>query len=200
MLSLVIQAGGKSSRMGSDKALKPFLGHSLIEHVLQRVTHLADEVLITTNFADGYRFLSIPLVPDIIPGRGALGGLYTALEAARYPLVAVIACDLPFVNADILSLALSALTNTSIDAAIPQTEHGLEPLHAIYRRSTCLPAVKAAIEADQWRLISWHHAVNVHVIGQSEIQSCDPDGLAFFNLNTPDAFQEAEIKARLTNQ
>jgi len=181
MLSLVIQAGGKSSRMGSDKALKPFLGHSLIEHVLQRVIHLADEVLITTNFADGYRFLSIPLVPDIIPGRGALGGLYTALEAARHPLV-------------------SALTNANIDAAIPQTENGLEPLHAIYRRSTCLPAVKAAIEADQWRLSSWHHAVNVHVIGQSEILSCDPDGLAFFNLNTPDAFQEAEIKARLTNQ
>jgi molybdopterin-guanine dinucleotide biosynthesis protein A len=180
--------------------LKPFLGRSLIEHVLQRITHLADEVLITTNFAAGYRFLSIPLVPDKIPGRGALGGLYTALEAARHPLVAVIACDLPFVNAGILSLALSALTNPSIDAAIPQTENGLEPLHAIYRRSTCLPAVKAAIEADQWRLISWHHAINVHAIGQREIRRCDPDGLAFFNLNTPDAFQEAEIKARLTNQ
>lgn len=195
MLSIVIQAGGKSSRMGSDKALMPFLGHPLIERVLQRVAHLADEVLITTNFPAGYRFLNIPLVPDKIPERGALGGLYSALEAARNPLVAVIACDLPFVNAEILSLAQRILSDSSIDAVIPRTEHGLEPLHAIYRRATCTPAIKAAIDADQWRLISWHHAINLYTISQQEIRRCDPDGLAFCNLNTPDDFRAAESKA-----
>ncbi|MBE9523620.1 MAG: molybdenum cofactor guanylyltransferase [Chloroflexi bacterium] len=200
MLSLVIQAGGKSSRMGNDKALMPFLGRPLIERVIQRLIHAANEVLITTNVPEEYRFLNIPLIPDKIPGRGALGGLYTALEAASHPLVAVIACDLPFVNAGILSLAQRALVDTSIDAAIPSTKHGLEPLHAIYRRDTCLPAVKAAIADDQWRLISWHQAVTVHFIGQAEIQRCDPDGIAFWNLNTPQAFQEAESIARLSDQ
>ena len=200
MLSLVIQAGGKSSRMGSDKALMPFLGRPLIERVIQRLIHLADEMLITTNVPDEYRFLNIPLIPDKIPGRGALGGLYTALEAASHPLVAVIACDLPFVNAGILLLSQHALIDTRIDAVIPSTKQGLEPLHAVYRRETCLPAVKDAIANNQWRLISWHQAVTVHIIGENEIQRCDPDGLAFWNLNTPQAFQEAENIARLSDQ
>jgi len=200
MLSLVIQAGGKSSRMGSDKALMPFLGHPLIERVIKRVYHLADEVLITTNFPAEYRFLKLPLIPDKIPGRGALGGLYTAIEAAQHPLVAVIACDLPFANAEILSLAQRTLDNPNIDAAIPQTKHGLEPLHAVYRRATCLPAVKAAIDADQWRLVSWHQDISLHTISQSEIRTFDHDGLTFLNLNTPEAFEEAENKARLADQ
>jgi molybdopterin-guanine dinucleotide biosynthesis protein A len=200
MLTLVIQAGGKSSRMGSDKALMPFLGRPLIERVIRRLIHVADEVLITTNTPAEYRFLNIPLIPDKIPGRGALGGLFTALDAAHYPLVAVIACDLPFANADILSLSQNTLADTNIDAAIPSTEHGLEPLHAVYRRDTCLPAVKAAIENDQWRLYSWHQNINVRYIEENEIQRCDPDGLAFRNLNTPQSFQEAEILARLADQ
>jgi len=200
MLSLVIQAGGKSSRMGRDKALMPFLGRPLIERVLDRIVHLADEVLITTNSPTEYRFLNIPLIPDKIPGRGALGGLFTAIEAAQHPLVAVIACDLPFTNAEILSLAKRTLSDPNIDAAIPQTQHGLEPLHAVYRRVTCLPAIKAAIDADQWRMTSWHRDIKLHIISQSEIQHCDPDGLTFSNLNTPEAFEEAENIARLANQ
>ncbi|MBG7609905.1 MAG: molybdenum cofactor guanylyltransferase [Anaerolineae bacterium] len=200
MLSLVIQAGGQSSRMGRDKALIPFLGQPLIKRVIDRLIHIADEVLITTNVPAEYRFLDIPLFSDKIPDRGPLGGLYTALEVARHPLVAVIACDLPFVNADILSLAQSALSDPNVDAAIPHTQHGLEPLHAVYRRETCLPAVKTAIEKDQWSVISWHHTITVHLIAQNEIQGCDPDGLAFLNLNTPQAFQEAEILARLADQ
>ncbi|MEN8173018.1 MAG: molybdenum cofactor guanylyltransferase [Chloroflexota bacterium] len=200
MLSLVIQAGGKSSRMGVDKALMPFLGRPLIERVLNRIMHLADQVLITTNSPDEYRFLNIPLIPDSIPDRGALGGLYTALQAAQHPLVAVVACDLPFVNPDILLFARDKLRDTNLDAAIPGTRHGLEPLHAVYRRATCTPAVKAAIDDDQWRLTSWHHHINLHTIDQSVIQQYDPLGQAFLNLNTPDAFEEAEIQAQLTDQ
>lgn len=179
--------------MGQDKALMPFLGQRLIERVLSRVDHLADETIITTNHPAGYRYLNLRLVPDPIPGRSALGGLYTALEAARHPFVAVVACDLPFVNADILAAAYSILKRqTGTDAVIPRTEQGLEPLHAVYRRETCLPAVKDAIEADQWRLVSWHPAANIHLLPPEELRSYEPNGVAFRNVNTPEAFRRAE--------
>jgi molybdopterin-guanine dinucleotide biosynthesis protein A len=192
MLSVVIQAGGQSSRMGQDKALMPFLGKSLIERVIERVTPIADQTLITTNLPAGFRYLGLELVPDEIPGRGALGGLYTALKAARHPMVAVVACDMPFVNPDILANAQQLLSDKNIDAVIPQTEHGLEPLHAVYRRSTCIMAVKNAIDADQWRMIAWHAQVKIHKISAPEIQQLDPQGLAFWNVNTPEEFQKAE--------
>ena len=174
----------------------PFLGQALIQRVLQRVRHLGDETMIITNHPAGYRFLGLPLVSDVIPGRGALGGLYTALKVAHTPLVAVVACDLPFVNADILSLAVDRLEQMCADAVIPRTERGLEPLHAVYRREPCLPAVKAAIEADKWRMISWHAAVDVQHLSPQEIRKHDPRGLTFKNVNTPDAFRQAEEIAR----
>jgi molybdopterin-guanine dinucleotide biosynthesis protein A len=197
MLTLAIQAGGKSSRMGEDKALMPFLGKPLIERVLDRVQHLGDETIITTNHPAGYRYLGLSLVPDIIPDRGALGGLYTALKAAKYPFVAVVACDMPFANAEILEHSYRLLKeHPDTDAVIPGTEQGLEPLHAVYRRSTCLPAVKAAIEADKWRLISWHRNVNVQIIPSEKIRQLDPRGITFRNINTPKAFRQAEKLAR----
>ena len=61
---------------------------------------------------------------------------------------------------------------------------GLEPLHAVYRRETCIPAIEAAIEADLWKLISWFPQVKVHVLQPDEVKTYDPSGLAFWNLNT----------------
>ena len=85
MLTIVIQAGGQSSRMGEDKALKLFLGKPLIQRVIERLVPIADEMIVTTNRPDEYRFLNIPLVTDIKPARGALGGLYTAITSASHP-------------------------------------------------------------------------------------------------------------------
>lgn len=192
MLTLAIQAGGRSSRMGHDKALLDFGGQPLIQRVLSRLESLADETIITTNHPEEYRFLGFPLIPDVIPDRGALGGLYTALSAASHPLVATVACDMPFANAKLLCKCRDLLlTDSNIDAVIPGTERGLEPLHAIYRRQTCLSPVKAAIEADQWKMIAWHREVNVRVLTPEETEVYDPDGLAFWNVNTPEEFESA---------
>jgi molybdopterin-guanine dinucleotide biosynthesis protein A len=97
-ITVVIQAGGMSARMGEDKALKPFLGRLLIQRVIDRVTPIADELIVTTNRPAEYEFLNLRLVPDLKPGRGALGGLYTAIASAASPLVAVVACDMPFAS------------------------------------------------------------------------------------------------------
>jgi molybdopterin-guanine dinucleotide biosynthesis protein A len=192
MLTVCIQAGGESSRMGEDKALKTFLGRPLIQRVIDRLTSIADEVIVTTNRPEAYTFLNLPLFLDLKPGRGALGGLYTAIAAAKRPLVAVVACDMPFASANLLEAASRLLVEEGADVVIPKSEAGYEPLHAVYRRATCLPAIESAIQADQWRLISWFPQVKVHTLTADEIRRYDLLGLAFWNVNTPEEFAEAE--------
>jgi molybdopterin-guanine dinucleotide biosynthesis protein A len=192
MLSVVIQAGGESRRMGRDKALIPFLGRPLIERVIARVSYLADEILVTTNRLQEYQFLSLPLFRDVIPDRGALGGLYTAIHAASQPLVAVVACDMPFVQPELLAYERDLLLNSMIDAVIPKTEGGTEPFHAVYRRDSCLPQILTALQAEKWRVDSWFSRVHIRFLNQEEIFQFDPRGLAFNNVNTPEELAEAE--------
>lgn len=196
MLTIVIQAGGESQRMGRDKALSPFLGVALIQRVIQRVAHMADELIITSNTPENYAFLDIPTVKDLIPGRGALGGLYTALASSNEPLVAVIACDMPFANPKLLAAERDILTRTDYGAVIPETNSGTEPFHAVYRKNACLQAIKAAISADLWRVDSWFHEVKIYRMVIEEVVIYDPEQLAFQNVNTPDEFRKAEEIAR----
>ncbi len=196
MLSIAIQAGGESRRMGRDKALMPFLGRPLIQQVIERLTPIADEVLVTTNRPEDYRFLKLPLFRDLKPGRGALGGLYTALSSATCGAVAVVACDMPFASRALIETASRLLVEEDADVVIPDSGGGLEPLHAVYRREVCLPVIESAIEADKWRLISWFPGVKVRILPPDEIRLHDPLGLAFWNLNTPEEFSEAEWRAR----
>jgi molybdopterin-guanine dinucleotide biosynthesis protein A len=192
MLSVVVQAGGQSTRMGEDKALKPFLQRPLIERVVERLRPIADELLVTTNHPEAYGFLRLPLFPDLKPGRGALGGLYTALASAGQAVVAVVACDLPFASAPLAAASAGILVQDGADVVVAETAHGLEPLHAVYRRETCLAPIEAAIDSGQWRMISWFSEVKVRKLRPNELAACDPDGLAFRNVNTAEEFAEAE--------
>lgn len=201
MLTVCIQAGGQSSRMGEDKALKTFLGNPLIQRVVERLSPVADELILTTNRPDDYAFLKLPLVSDLKPGRGALGGLYTAIASASNPIVAVVACDMPFANARVLEAATRLMVEEEADVVIAKGEEGYEPLHAIYRRETCLPAIEAAIDADMWKVVAWFPQVKVRVLTSDEIKRYDPSGLAFWNVNTPEEFAKAEeiAKSELSN-
>ncbi len=181
--------------MGQDKALMPFLGRPLIQRVVDRLAPIADELIVTTNRPQDYRFLGLPLFPDLKPDRGALGGLYTALSSAACEVVAVVACDMPFASASLIEAADRLLVQEEVDVVIPDSGDGLEPLHAVYRRETCLTAIESAIDADQWRLISWFPQVKVRILQPDEIKPYDPSGLAFWNLNTPEEFAEAERTA-----
>jgi len=187
--------------MGEDKALKPFLGRPLIQRVVERLQPIADELIVTTNQPEAYAFLGLQLHADLKPGRGALGGLYTAIASATQPLVAVVACDMPFASAALLQAATQLMNNEAVDVVIPQVTSaseaekrsgGYEPLHAVYRRTTCLPAIESALEADQWKVIAWFSKVKVRSLTSAEIKPFDPDGLAFWNVNTPEEFAKAE--------
>ena len=192
MLTLAIQAGGKSSRMGQDKALMPFRGVPLVQYVMERLAPLADEIIVTTNNPEAYRFLGVPFYPDIRPERGALGGLYTALASAKGDFVAVVACDMPFASIQLFDAASKLMVASEADVVIPQTEHGYEPLHALYRRETCLPAIEAALDADQWKVIDWFDKIRLCAFTLEETAAFNPDGLTFWNLNTPEDFSKAE--------
>ena len=204
MFTIVIQAGGESRRMGQNKALLPFLGQPLIERILERISGLADEILVTTNNPDDFRFLGVPLYPDLLPDRGALGGLYTALSAASHPLVGIVACDMPFLNSDLLAFEREKLMETKADVVIPETGSGLEPFHAVYRRSTCLEPVKSALDAGKWRVDAWFYQVKLLALTSEEMRLYDPDLVSFWNVNTPEDILHAqkmaiEIKSQRNN-
>lgn len=196
MLTVCIQAGGASSRMGEDKALKPFLGRPLIQRVIDRLSPIADEVIVTTNRPADYGFLGLRLFPDLKPDRGALGGLYTGIASATYPIVAVVACDMPFASAGLIEGMSRLLVEEEADVVIAKSEEGYEPLHAVYRRETCLPAIESAIDADLWKVIAWFPQVRVVELSAEEARSFDPQGLAFWNVNTPEEFARAEEIAK----
>ena len=205
MLTVVIQAGGQSSRMGEDKALKPFLGRPLVQRVADRLAPIADEMIVTTNRPAEYGFLntstgSVRLVADLKPGRGALGGLYTAIASATSDFVAVAACDMPFVSQMFFENAHRLMVEEEADVVIAKTDEGYEPFHALYRRETCLSAIEAAIAADQWKVIAWFPQVKVRILSPEEIKTVDPSGLCFWNLNTPEEFIQAEEKAKQATQ
>ncbi|MFN3491108.1 MAG: molybdenum cofactor guanylyltransferase [Anaerolineales bacterium] len=207
MLTIVIQAGGQSSRMGEDKALKPFLGKPLIQRVIERLTPIADELIVTTNRPDEYRFLNARLIPDLITGRGALGGLYTAISSATHPYVGIAACDMPFVSQMFFETAHRLMVKEEADVVIPRIKSeeskksaGYEPLHALYRKQTCLPAIEDAIQKDLWKAVSWFGKVKVRDVSDAEMKSIDSSGLCFWNVNTPDEFAKAEEIAASQDQ
>jgi molybdenum cofactor guanylyltransferase len=190
MISVAIQAGGRSERMGRDKALVPLGGRPLITHVLERAAPLGDDILVTTNAPKDYAFLGgVRLVPDERPGSGALAGLRTALGAARREVVLVLACDLPFVSVPLLRHMLHLAEEA--EAVVPRWRGELEPLHAVYRRS-CLPAIDQALGAGQRRMISFLPAVRSVFVEQDRVASFEASGLTFFNINTPRDLQKAE--------
>jgi len=182
--------------MGKDKALLEFLDKPLIEHLLDRFSSMGEELLIITNDPDNYQHLDVPLYTDIIPDRGALGGLYTALSIASYPYTALVACDMPFASTSLMLHLYKTLKDSDADAVLPSTDYGPEPMHAVYRTKTCLPYVRESIDQDLWRMISWHDQAHVRILSPQETRKLAPADYTFWNLNTPEEFREAEELAK----
>jgi molybdopterin-guanine dinucleotide biosynthesis protein A len=223
-VSAVILAGGKSRRMGRDKAFLAFDGAPLIARVIERVRSLCAEVIIVANDADAYAPFGARVVGDVYPGKGSLGGVFSGLQAARAEFVLAVACDMPFLNPALLRYLISLIPQ--FDVVIPRAsspsgktprsargdpwrgeiglpradqplakDRDLHPVHAVYSKR-CLAPMEARLRADDLRLISFHDAVRVRVVGSDEVDRLDPKHLSFFNVNTP---QDLELANQLTN-
>jgi molybdopterin-guanine dinucleotide biosynthesis protein A len=200
-LTVVIQAGGESRRMGQSKATVSFCGKPLICRSLKRLGPIADELIVTSNDQASLDFLcskvtfdKLRLCSDVFDQRGALNGLYTALHCANSPYVAVVACDMIFTSAPLLAAERDALVESGADVAIPCTSHGYEPFHAVYRRETCLPIVLAALQAGETRVTSWFDKAKLYEFTSEMAIEIDPRGGFFSNVNTLEELKDMETR------
>ena len=198
-VTVVIQAGGESRRMGQSKSLVQFAGRPLICRMIDRLSPVADELVITTNEADKLQFLfeeypdlNLKLVGDIHEFRGALPGIHTALEAASHPFVALVACDMIFASQRLVVAESLVLNETGADAVVPVNKHGYEPFHAMYLRSGCLPAVRSLLDKGEKKAQAFFDMVNVREFTQDEVMRAEPRGGCFINANTPDELRALE--------
>jgi len=196
MITVVLQAGGASKRMGKDKAFLPFLGVPLINRLMDRFQQLNAEMLVISNNPTAFQDIDLPVFEDVRPGRGALGGLLTALTAATTPLVGLVAVDMPFASPQLINFMADKALGGNWDGIIPSTQYGLEPLHAVYRKESCLPLVEKAIEQDLWRMKAWHPQANLNVLDPEKTREISGSDHTFLNLNTNEEFRTAEEIAK----
>ncbi len=174
--------------MGTDKSFVRVLGRPLIEDILAEVGDIGAETLIVTNQPGDYAYLGVPLFGDVLPDKGALGGIYSALHAATQRHVLCIACDMPFVVRPLLDYLIRLIPEG--DAIVPRLAGEAEPFRAIYARD-CLGPIRAALEAGRMRVISFFPEVRVRYVEEAEIDRFDPRHLSFFNVNTPADLEQA---------
>ncbi|MFC2020564.1 molybdenum cofactor guanylyltransferase [Chloroflexota bacterium] len=179
----IILAGGKNLRLGRIKALEVICGKNLVDRVIERLKPLTNQLLVVTS----QEHPDIPvadkaeILVDLYPGRGPLGGIYTGLLAARSSHSITVACDMPFLNTELLGYMVRL--SRDFDAVIPRLGEGMaEPLHAVYSRG-CLEKMQSHLERNQLGIFSFLKMVHVRYVEREEIQRLDPQLLSFFNIN-----------------
>ena len=180
----VILVGGKSRRMGRDKAFLEVAGRPLFEIILELFRESFSRILLVGNREERFASYGLPVVPDIYPG-SSLGGLYTGLHHAETEHVFVSSCDLPFPSAQVLGHLCSL--KEGYDAVVPSTSYGYEPLFALYAKS-CLAPIRAQLERGEFCAFSYYPQINIRHVPPEELAPLDRDGKAFWNLNTPEEF------------
>jgi molybdopterin-guanine dinucleotide biosynthesis protein A len=192
--TVAVLAGGKSSRMGTDKSFVPLLGRPMIEHVLARLADLGQsETILIVNRPDDYAHLGLPMFGDVIPDKGSLGGIYSAIHYSPSDSTLVLACDMPLVNPPLLRymIALRDEEGGPYDVIVPRVEDHPQGLHAIYSRS-CLEPIRECIGADRLKVIGFYDRMRVRYLDVAEYARFDPQGLSFQNINTPDELRAAQ--------
>jgi len=175
-LSALLLCGGQSRRFGREKGLMSFCGRPLVERLIVTLRRISDDVRISTNDPQRYAGFGCPTVADHYPGAGPLAGLQAGLTAARHDWLAVVACDMPFAS-DVLLAGLAHLAGEedAIVPVLPPTagHPGLryEPLHALYRRPTCLPAAEALLRRGEGSLRRLFAELRVRTVSREELAS-----------------------------
>ncbi|HXU89861.1 MAG TPA: molybdenum cofactor guanylyltransferase [Methylomirabilota bacterium] len=179
----VIQAGGRSTRMGGEpKALLELGGKRIIERVIDAVGSVLDDLLVVTNTPERYAFLGLPMVPDAFPEGGALGGIYTGLRAAGGEAAFTVACDMPFLHPAIVRMVVERARDG--DVVIPRTGDQLETMHAVYGKR-CLGPMEARLRAGALKIVGFFPDVHVVELEAAGIARHRAPEIAFMNVNTP---------------
>ena len=193
LISCIVLAGGQSQRLGADKAFLKIGNQILIEGIVEKMAQIGDEVIIVTNSPQEYGYLEARLVGDVYPGKGALGGIYSGLKAAHNHHSMVVACDMPFLDLNLLRYMI--LLSPGQDVVIPRVGGLTEPLHAIYSK-VCLQPIERLLSAGGVKIIEFFPEVRVRYVEEQEIGLFDPQRLSFFNINTLADLEKARSLAR----
>lgn len=186
-VSAAIMAGGKSLRMGQDKAWIELDGEPLIKRVADVLAEVADEVIVVANDPK-YESLGLRVVRDHWPQGGALGGIATGVGAATHETVLVAACDMPFLSVDVWRVLLAHAGEA--DVVVPRIGGEYETLHALYTKA-CAPHMARAIAENRLRVIAFFDAVKVLAVEEAELRAVDPTLRTFTNVNTPEELATA---------
>jgi len=185
-------AGGAGRRLGKNKALERIGGRALIERVVDRLIPVTTEVMVVVARPKQAEPLPLPssvrVITDRYPGRGSLGGIFTGVDASAERWSLVVACDMPFLDLDLLRHLMAKSTNA--DAVIPRLNGQPEPLHALYSKA-CLGPMERMLRAGQLKIAPLFETVRVRYVDEGTIDRIDPRHLSFFNINTQAELEEA---------
>jgi molybdopterin-guanine dinucleotide biosynthesis protein A len=189
----VIQAGGRSTRMGGrPKALLELGGRRIIERVLDAVAPVVDDVLIVTNTPELYAFLDLPMVADVYPDHGSLGGIFSGLAAAPGEAAFTVACDMPFLHREVVRLVVTRAREG--DVVIPRVGEQLETMHAVYGKA-CLAPIEAQLTAGRLKIVGFFDHVRVVEIDEAAVARHRAPEVVFMNVNTPEELARARALA-----
>ena len=190
--TVAINAGGRSRRMGRDKALVELDGRPMLQHVIERVSGLgqAQTLLVSNDHAAHARF-GLPMAHDSLPDAGSLGGIYTALMHSRYGHTLVVACDMPFLSPALLRYMLALRAEGDHDVIVPRVAGYPQGLHAVYSQA-CVAPIRAQIEAGHLKVIGFYDRVRLRYLDEAEWRPHDPTGQALGNINTPQELAAAK--------
>jgi molybdenum cofactor guanylyltransferase len=189
----IILAGGKNTRMGKEKSFLKIENARLIDKILTIYREIFSEVLIVTNDPLSYtEFADAVIVTDIYKDNGALGGIYTGLFFASCDYSFVAACDMPFLNKDLICYLIEQADK--YDIVVPTLPEGFQPLHAIYSKN-CLPAIKKLLLADKLKITGFYKEMRLLSIAKDKIKQFDKKEDIFLNINTPQEFKQIKLKS-----
>jgi molybdopterin-guanine dinucleotide biosynthesis protein A len=177
----VILSGGKSARMGTNKAFLEIEGIRLIDRITLMFRDMFREVILVTNSPLDYLDQDCVIAADIFKNKGALGGIYTGLFYASFDHVFVSACDMPFLNRSFIEHMIKCADR--YDIVVPEPPDGLQPLHAIYSKR-CLSPIKKLMDTGDLKITGFYKGLKTMVIPEADIKSFDPKGKMFMNVNT----------------
>lgn len=185
----IILAGGKSSRMGRNKAFLEWQGRPLIEKSLQILRPIFSEIIISTNNPELYSQYGEKTVSDSYRDKGPLGGLQACLREAKYDTSFFVACDMPFLEPEAIRF-LAGLKGKEW-AIVPKIADGLHPLHAFYRRD-CLPIIEERLETKRLKLIDIFQDFPVRYVREEEFVRFPQIKRILGNINTPQEWSELQ--------
>jgi molybdopterin-guanine dinucleotide biosynthesis protein A len=175
-----IIAGGKSGRFGSDKSLYMLDNKPMISHTYDVVKKIFDEIYIIAPNGEKFSFLEAKIIPDIIPGLGPIGGIYTAVESLDAERTFIFPCDMPYLNRGFIEY-MTEIPGI-YDIIVPLINGMYQPLHAIYSKR-CISNIKKNIEHEDYRMSGFYEGLNIRTVNEEEIGCYDDPFRMFKNIN-----------------